>query len=405
MKAQLKSFLILVSCLIFAGCSNQVGFAPVNSNASSEAKQLLSFLYSARGKYTIAGQHNFVSDFDRYDNIVHEMTGAYPALWGADFSFMAEGDNIARFQHCGPMNLTAPFGPCEVNGRSKENLRQSIVDEAKKKHAEGRIITLMWHCCFPSNGDECNGDDIWRLAERLPSQSEWDELVTVGTPLNIMWKKQMDGVAVYLAQLRDAGVPVLWRPFHEMNGVWFWWCNKPGDDGFKKLWIGMYNYFTKHHKLNNLLWVWNTNAPRDKKNDEAFAYKDFYPGSEYVDVLAADVYANDWKQSHHDQLLELGGGKLMALGEVGNVPTPEICAAQPFWSWFMVWGYCIYDFSAMITVPAPPPAEGDTTNVERRPTFQFPSTNPAVENIYNDPKTISLEDIVFSKHKYDFANK
>lgn len=92
-----------------------------------------------------------------------------------------------------------------------------------------------------------------------------------------------------------------------MNGVWFWWCNKPGENGFKKLWIMTYNYFTKVHKLNNLLWVWNTNAPRDKKGDEAGPYADFYPGPEYVDVLAADVYHRDYKQSHHDDLQAPGG--------------------------------------------------------------------------------------------------
>jgi mannan endo-1,4-beta-mannosidase len=202
----------------------------------------------------------------------------------------------------------------------------------------------------------------------------------------------MDGVAACLKQLQDARIPVLWRPFHEMNGVWFWWCNKPGEDGFKKLWIAMYDYFTAHHKLNNLLWVWNTNAPRDKINDEAGPYADFFPGIAYVDVLAADVYNNDWKQSHHDQLVELGGGKLIALGEVGNAPTPEIYDNQPRWSWFMVWGYCVYDFAAM---------RADTANAglplaQRR----FPTSNPAVETIYADPRSITLDDIVLEKQTY-----
>ena len=171
---------------------------------------------------------------------------------------------------------------------------------------------------------------------------EWDRLTTEGTELNEAWKKQVDVIAGYLKQLKDAGVPVLWRPYHEMNGVWFWWCDKKGKDGFRKLWLMMYDRFVGHYRLDNLIWVWNTNAPRDQPGDEACAYEDFWPGHEYVDVLAADVYHKDWKQSHHDDLARLARGKPIALGEVGDPPTPEMLAAQPRWTWFMPWGNLVF---------------------------------------------------------------
>ena len=101
----------------------------------------------------------------------------------------------------------------------------------------------------------------------------------------------------------------------------------------------MYEYYTNHHKLNNLIWVWNPNTPRDRPNDEAWPYAEFYPGNQYVDILAGDVYRNDYKQSHHDELIELGKGKPIALGEVGQIPTPEILNKQPYWAWYMPWGY------------------------------------------------------------------
>jgi mannan endo-1,4-beta-mannosidase len=104
----------------------------------------------------------------------------------------------------------------------------------------------------------------------------------------------------------------------------------------------MYDYFTNHHKLNNLLWVWDTNAPRDIPGDEAWAYEDFFPGIEYVDVLAADVYRNDYKQSHYDQLMELAQGKPIALGEVGEIPTLDTLQQQPGWTWFMPWGWILF---------------------------------------------------------------
>ncbi|MDR0972559.1 MAG: glycoside hydrolase family 26 protein [Prevotellaceae bacterium] len=356
------------------GCSagETSKFAPVNPNASDEARQLLSFLYSIQGTYTLTAQHNFVSDLAKYDQIVTDITGKTPVVWGSDFSFNSIGDDAGRYQHCGPMNLTVPFDGFGFNGRSTDDLRQGMIDEAIRQHRNGRIITLMWHECFPTEGDSCNGSSIWAMENR-PSPEVWKELVTEGTELNTQWKRQVDNVAGYLKQLQDAKVPVLWRPYHEMNGVWFWWCNHPGDEGFKKLWIMMYDYFTNHHKLNNLIWVWNTNAPRDTPGDEAFPYDQFFPGVEYVDVLAADVYGRDYKQSHHDDLYTLGGGKLIALGEVGQLPTVEQYEAQPYWSWMMPWGYFINGFG----------------------------NSPEVVNaIYNDPRTLTLDELDFSKQTY-----
>ena len=84
-----------------------------------------------------------------------------------------------------------------------------------------------------------------------------------------------------------------------------------------------------HHKLNNLIWVWNANAPRLLPNDEAWAYEDYFPGLECVDVLAADVYHHDYKQSHHDELVKLGEGKVIALGEVGKCRLRQFSRNSP----------------------------------------------------------------------------
>jgi mannan endo-1,4-beta-mannosidase len=266
-----------------------------------------------------------------------------------------EGEDAMQFQHCGPANLPAIDWEAFTRERdstgaypetvfldiSLEEARNQMIAEVKKRYAEGHIITLMWHGCFPTAGDCCNGASIWAMENR-PSPETWDSLVTEGTPLNDAWKAGADKIAGYLNQLQDENIPVLWRPYHEMNGVWFWWCNQKGDQGFKRLWIMMYEYFTNHHKLNNLIWVWNTNAPRDIPNDEAWDYDLFYPGDQYVDILAADVYRKDYKQSHHDQLVALGKGKPVALGEVGEIPTPEILEQQPQWTWYMPWAWILF---------------------------------------------------------------
>ncbi len=332
----LGCILLIMSCKSIS--ENPV---PVNPNATPEAKKLLEFLYKIKGEYTLSGQHNYITTSSKYTQKVADLTGKTPVVWGSDFSFMYKGDHPEKIQHCGPMNLSDPADSAYFLDVTQKQMRQKLIEEVKKQHAKGHIITLMWHCCYPGDGSPCSMNSIWTWDDR-PDSLAWQDLITDGTDLNERWKAQVDEIAFYLKQLQDANIPVLWRPYHEMNGVWFWWCKKPGENGFKKLWIMLYNRLVNVHKLNNLIWVWNANAPRDIAGDEAFPYKDFFPGIEYVDVLAADVYRNDYKQSHHDELLELAQGKPIALGEVGQVPTPETLKNQPEWTWFMPWGNLVF---------------------------------------------------------------
>lgn len=344
-------FLILSATIILQFSCTMEPPKNVNPNATKEARNLLDFLYEIQGKYTLSGQHNFIATGSKYTDTIKLITGKTPIVFGSDFSFSYDGDEPIRFQHCGPINIDDPgkltsfedrkTHAAHITDLTPQEARLTLVKNVIEKYKEGFIITLMWHACPPGFGDHCDGSKIWAMENR-PSQEEWDELTTEGTALNKAWKSQADNIASYLNDLKEAGVPVLWRQYHEMNGVWFWWCNQKGENGFKKLWIMMYDYYVNHHKLDNLIWVWNTNAPRDRPGDEAFAYEDFWPGSEYMDVLAADVYRADWKQSHHDDLLKLANGKPIAIGEAAPPPTPEVLSDQNYWTWFMPWGNLVF---------------------------------------------------------------
>jgi mannan endo-1,4-beta-mannosidase len=79
--------------------------------------------------------------------------------------------------------------------------------------------------------------------------------------------------------------------------------------------------------------VWNANAPNGKN---AGPYYDYYPGAQYADILATDIYG-EFLQSHHDDLVELAAGKPVALGEIGRPPSLEVLKSQPRWAWFMGW--------------------------------------------------------------------
>ncbi len=307
----MKKIILLLFCLFAAGKIWAQAFEPVNKNASPEAKKLLAFIYSIKGKYIISGQHNFNHQLNLYSDSAYAFTGKYPALWGTDFILSGTND-----------------------------LGQNIVNEAIEKWKNGYIVTLMWHQGRPIDEPPYG----WKESvQGKLTDAQWNELVTPGTALNTKWLAQIDKIAGYLKQLQDAHVPVLWRPYHEMNGVWFWWGNKKGENGIVKLWKMMYDRYTNYHHLNNLIWIWGANGIRDIPQDEAYSYKDYYPGADYVDVLGADVYHFDYEQKDYIELLQLAQGKLIALTEVGELPKPEILAAQPEWAWFMVWTNFLWD--------------------------------------------------------------
>ena len=96
-------------------------------------------------------------------------------------------------------------------------------------------------------------------------------------------------MAAGLQQLRDAGVVVLWRPFHEMNGDWFWWGGqKP--EVMIRLWRQMFDYFSQDKHLDNLLWIY---APNHGDHTA-----DYYPGDNYVDLVGVDAYT-DFVDTNH----------------------------------------------------------------------------------------------------------
>ena len=148
-----------------------------------------------------------------------------------------------------------------------------------------------------------------------------------GTWENKVFTEDLKNAAAYLKLLRDADIPVLWRPFHEAAGGWFWWGKDAAS--FKSLWIAMFNYF-KTEGLDNLIWVWTTEG-----NDA-----DWYPGDQYVDIVGRDVYNKETADcvSEYTSIAGNYGNKIVSLSECGTVGLiSEQWASGARWSWFMPW--------------------------------------------------------------------
>ncbi len=303
----MKTLRFLV-CLIFAtgaALAQAPYAAPVNPDATPEARQLLEQIDAISGRYTMTGQHNFPNHVSRWSDRVYDLTGKFPAVFGGDFGFSGGADKDS------------------VEGRP------AMIAEAIRQYRSGAVIALTWHEVRPTDDEPVTFRDS---VQGHLTDFEWNELLTPGTDLNRRWVEQVDVIAGYLRQLQAAHVPVLFRAYHEMNGNWFWWGGRPGDHGSAALYRQIYDRFVHVHHLNNLVWVWNVNSP----GGNAGPIADYFLGAQYCDVVTMDIYG-EFKQDYYDEMLRLAGDKPIALAEVGAMPTLDVLARQPRWAYFMMW--------------------------------------------------------------------
>ncbi len=332
----------LFLAVLCAGCTS---IKPVTPNASPEAAALLKYIQGISGRHTMTGQHNFPNTKDASTLRVAQLYGKIPAVFGQDFGFAAPGD------------------------KDSVAARPDIIAECKRQWTNGSIITLCWHAVPPTADEPVtfqprrDAPATKRLASvqgRLTDE-QWNDLITPGTELNQHWCEQVDVIAGYLEKLRDAHVPVLWRPYHEMNGEWFWWGGRRGERGTTVLYRQLFDRLVNYHKLTNLIWVWSVDRPSTPERQ----FADYFPGRQYFDIAALDVYHSDFKQSYYEDLLKLANGKPVTLAEVGPPPTVDILKQQPKWTWWMQWA-------------GMGGRGGSATN--------------AVQALFNDPRSYNLSD-------------
>src|ERR1700761_7432559 len=280
--------------------------APVNPNATPEARALLNRIDQISGRFTLTGQHNFPNHVSRWSDRIYDLTGKFPAIFGQDFGFSGGDDKDS------------------VEGRG------SMIEEAKRQYRSGAVIALTWHAVRPTEDEPVTFRDS---VQGHLTDWEWQQLLTPGTELHARWEKQIDRIAGYLSELQDAGVPVLFRPYHEMNGNWFWWGGRPGPQGSQELYRQLFDRYVHVHRLHNLVWVWNVNAP----SGNAGPIEQYFPGAAFADVLTMDIYG-PFEQAHYDSMVALAGSqKPIALAEVGAMPTLAVLTQQPRWAYFMMW--------------------------------------------------------------------
>ena len=266
----------------------------VNPNADENTKRLYKFLCDIYGKYSLAGQY---ADEGRasseYEKITAK-TGKTFAVLGLDMGNYSLGS--------------------KAHG-AESNTVEYAYDWYKNA---GGIVQLCWHWTTPEDYAVNAGDQPWYSSfYKEGSKLDLDKIMNGEDDAAYqLLMDDIDNMANELVRLRDAGVPVLWRPLHEAAGGWFWWGNcEP--ESHKKLWNVMYDKMTNEHNLTNLIWVWNGQDPA------------WYPGDETVDINGWDIYAGNHVDSSQsgrfdDMATNYGNKtKLIALTENGCVMDPD----------------------------------------------------------------------------------
>lgn len=311
---------LAVAGLALAGPST----TPVNNQATTATRSLLSYLVQqASDGNTLSGQQDLESAQWVLQNI-----GKWPAILGVDFM---------------------DYSPSRV----EYGASATTVEDAIGYYDAGGIVTFCWHwgeymtilpltisrsvmltCAIIGSPTGTYNSD---------SQPWWSNFYTEATGFDLanamnnpgssdynLLIRDIDVIAGQLKRLQDRNIPVLWRPLHEAEGGWFWWGAK-GAEPCKALYRLMYDRMTNHHGLTNLLWVWNSVDPS------------WYPGNDVVDIVSADIYSTPGDHSSQGSTFSslqslTGDTKLIALGEVGNIPDPVNTRAEgKNWAYWVVW--------------------------------------------------------------------
>ncbi|MCF7708935.1 MAG: glycoside hydrolase family 26 protein [Verrucomicrobia bacterium] len=297
----MKYLLKIVYLLLFVlSAFSSYSVEPINPDATDEARAVLKFLNSIQGDKTLAGQHVIYGDAtDREIGYIFENTGKRPALVEFEGGIFAKKYSDDYYER-----------------------QDRLVEEAIEYWKKGGLIAICWHW----------GNPMKPRNTYQNTKVEFDIKASLreGTPEHEALIKDLDVTARMLKKLRDAGVPVLWRPLHEICGGWFWW-SKQGKDPAQALWKFIYEYYTGHHNLNNLLWVYS--ASQEMRNE-------WFPGHEYADVIGVDIYREGEQDelANFNKMAAIAGDKPVALTECDHIPDPDVMAERGFlWNWFLPW--------------------------------------------------------------------
>lgn len=262
--------LLVYSCILVISCTTPVSDAPAEIQGSKEAtvdpdaspatKALMANLLMYQDSALMFGHQDDLAygvgwTAEEFSSDVEKVCGKFPAVFGWDAGEIGQERNI--------------------DGVLFTNMQNWMIEVYKR----GGVNTLSWHLDNP-----VTSDNAWDTAPAVHA-------IIPGGELHDEFKKTMDDLADFLAGLKTEDgeyVPVIFRPWHELNGSWFWWgkgnCSV---EDFKALFKFTVEYLRDVKGLHHLLYSYST----DKFNTYE-EYMERWPGDAYVDLIGYDDYHN-----------------------------------------------------------------------------------------------------------------
>ncbi|MBO5532478.1 MAG: T9SS type A sorting domain-containing protein [Fibrobacter sp.] len=345
---------------------------PVTPNATESARKVYTFLRENFGKKTVSGMmisdQNFNYDYGNMRLIppggctpadsckfsdeevswkgqtdiaeFYKRSGHYPAIGGFDMLFAAGGHHEEGwFKGYTENNLVMTEQLWEMGGIPTYTWHWKVGEDTvfytqgtpagfnNPGCTEGVMGTSNTNTCF-NYTKAFKGEQCQELDE---TSQEYKDIVA-----------DVDIVSGYFKQLQDKGIAVIWRPLHEASGGWFWW-GTASPECYVQLYRLVFDRMVKTNKLTNLIWVWNINTDPKFGYDYSALNAAWYPGDEYVDIVAVDIYdpLNDHNSAanYYNKIVsDVGTSKMIALSENGAIPDIDsIAEDKAYWSYWMTW--------------------------------------------------------------------
>ena len=302
-----------------------------DSKATSETQGLMNYLCDVYGKHMLSGQQEIYggghtesspngysgADLQGYETefeYIKKNFGDYPAIRGFDY-----------------MNYNPLYG-------WDDQTTERIIEWGTERNG---IPTVCWHINVPKDFANYElGDAVdWKGCTYKPDETDFDtsKAIVEGTKEYEYVMLTIKTLAAELKKVQDAGVPIIFRPYHEAegntnidgSGSWFWW-GKSGAEVYKKLWKQLYTTLTEEYGIHNLIWEYNSY--------DYSTSPQWYPGDDCVDIVGYDKYncvynRHDGKTSGPNEdaisstfytLVNLTNGKkLVSMPENDTVPSLE----------------------------------------------------------------------------------
>lgn len=271
-------------------------YPAVDAQSTYNTQTVLSNLHALKGPRFLYGMQdatgygvNWSGDDDRSD--VKDVTGSYPALFSWEVNEITRRQGIDRLTY-----------------------------RIKNAHELGGVNTLCWHQYDPS-GVSFYFDEVTNPSSIMRS------LLPNGAN-NEGYQDKLKAIANYCKSLRDSKgrtIPILFRPYHEHNGWWFWWGSSSGTDAdYVDLWRYTVDYFRDEMNIHSFIYVFSPDGQHIDTN-KPYLYR--YPGDDYVDILGYDFYFGNGTTTEINRFIDFisdaanlanSKNKVAAVTEVGD---------------------------------------------------------------------------------------